>query len=59
MVAGKAFGDISNLAFRYPDSFQAGGLHRHVDAWDELLSSSETFPKAVEVLDWIRKKVDV
>ena len=59
VISGKAIGDLSNLAFRDPNSFQAGCLHQNIKAWEEIFSDCRSFKQAVEVLQWIRDKVDV
>ena len=51
-VAVNATFDFENLTFRQPESFIAGNLHRHLDAWRELNPSSE-------VLEWLENGVDI
>ena len=55
---GELVGDAQWLAFRDPDSFLAGELHRHTSSWHEL---SERFPSVQqnEVLTWINEKVSI
>ena len=47
VISGKAIGDLSNLAFRDPNSFQAGGLHQNIKAWEEIFSDCRSFKQAV------------
>lgn len=43
--------DLENLAFRNPDCFQAGNVHRFYDEWVNCKASDE-------VLKWIKEGVD-
>ena len=58
VVKGEALADVSMLAFRDPDRFVAGELHRHAEAWSRTspLASCHLAP---QVLPWIENCVDV
>ena len=49
---------VSDLSFRDPSQFVAGGLHNHPQAWASVASFLPT-DQSNEVLDWIYNKVDV
>ena len=48
--------DINSFPLRNPDAFISGGLHRHVDEWENKYSSDE---RDKEVLSYIENGVDV
>ena len=58
VVKGEALADVSMLAFRDPDRFVAGELHRHAEAWSRV-SSLAPCDLATQVLPWIENCVDV
>lgn len=58
VVKGEALADVSMLAFRDPDRFVAGELHRHAEAWSRI-SSLAPCHLATQVLPWIENCVDV
>ena len=47
---------MQHLAFRDPNKFVAGQLHRHVNEWAMLLGGSDD--KSVKVLDWIMNGIE-
>ncbi|KAJ8309736.1 hypothetical protein KUTeg_011601 [Tegillarca granosa] len=51
IVSGEGF-DFEQLAFRNPDNFVAGNLHKHLDFWETVTNNEE-------VLDWLRNGVYV
>jgi hypothetical protein len=55
---GEAIGDIERLAFRDPNHFIAGELHRHIASWESI---AEQAPSANqhEVLEWITHQVSI
>ena len=59
LLQGQTLADASLLAFRDPNHFVAGQLHRHPDIWSRLLESVPASSEASEVLNWIRRKVDI
>ena len=58
VVKGEALADVSMLAFRDPDRFVAGELHRHAEAWSRVCSLAPC-DLATQVLPWIENCVDV
>ena len=52
VLKGDAFADVSMLAFRDPESFVAGVLHRHSGSWSRIASLAHA-------LNWIGNYVDV
>lgn len=57
VVAGSALADVSLLAFRDPDHYIAGELHRHQDNWNAILKGCDS-ERFEEVRDWIVNYVD-
>lgn len=53
VAAGQQLADASLLAFRDPDSFRAGSLHNHVEAWEHI-ADIVPYEQSSLVLDWIR-----
>ena len=56
ILSGKVKASADDLVFRDPDSFMAGELHHHVDAWETVL---EGFYKKQELLGYIFSGVSV
>lgn len=46
---------VSDLAFRDPNHFVAGEVHKHVNRWEEILDMD--IPKHAEILSYIHNKV--
>ena len=58
VISGQARADVSMLAFRNPDSFVAGNLHNHFQAW-ERIANIAPFDLTLKILLWIKNCVDV
>ena len=58
VLEGNAISDVSMLAFRDPKRFVAGELHRHLESWSHITSSTPC-DLAPQVLNWIENSVDV
>lgn len=58
VITGKVPPEIPTLSFRDPDSFVAGGLHKHADTWSKIAITSN-YEHASEVLDWITSYISV
>ena len=58
VLKGHALADVSMLAFRDPESFVAGELHRHSGSWSRIASLAPC-DLVVQVLNWIGNYVDV
>ena len=55
---GQAIADTSLLAFRDPDSFCAGHLHKYVAAWQRIAAVAP-YPETSKVVGWIKDGVCV
>lgn len=49
-------GDLNQLVFRDPASFQAGEIHRHIPMWQTILADNSS---RKQILQWISGGVDV
>ena len=58
VLKGDVLADVSKLAFRDPESFVAGVLHRHSGSWSRIASLAPC-DLAVQVLNCIGNYVDV
>ena len=58
VISGQARADVSMLAFKDPDSFVAGNLHNHFQAW-ERIANIAPFDLSPKILLWIKNCVDV
>ena len=50
---------LAQLRFRHPDYFQAGGLHNHVDFWEDLIFSAGYTSPRVNLRQTIQEGVRV
>jgi hypothetical protein len=58
VLHGQEIAYTSLLAFRDPDSFCAGQLHKHVAAWQRITAVAP-YPEASKVVGWIKDGVCV